>query len=300
MWTGQIRSSFTSISYLFLLVLLVGNEVWAQQPCTSIPALKIRAVSSIFGIEQERMLGDIEAQFVEENYPIVHDDESAAHLNAVARRIFSQLPPEQMRVRIILIDTPEPESFSVGPERIYLARKMIRLLKNDDELAGLLGHELGHILTHQNAIMVSELFHEILRVNSVSDRKDISEKFTRLLDTIDGNKKMLRKAAQVMERQEVTNQYEADRVAIFASAAAGFSPQAFLDLFERSAGTNGRTRNLMTDIFAATSSDERRLREIKKTLMQLPKPCREIAVASSKEFRTWQAAILSNSDQAAE
>jgi len=300
MWTGQIRLPFPSFGYLFVLVLLVGNEVWAQQPCTSIPALKSQAVSSIFGSEQERMLGDIEAQFVEQNYLVLHDDESAAHLNTVARRIFSQLPSEQMRVRIILIDTQEPESFSVGPERIYLARKMIRLLKNDDELAGLLGHELGHILTHQNAIMVSALFHEILRVNSVSDRKDISEKFTRLLDSIDGNKKMLWKASQVMERQEAIDQYEADRVAIFASAAAGFSAQAFLDLFERSAGTNGRKGNLMTDFFATTTSDETRLREIKKTLMQLPKPCREIAVASSKEFRTWQAAILSNSDQAAQ
>ena len=300
MWTARIRLFFPSSAYLLVLVLLVGSEAWAQQPCTSIPAVKIRPIASIFGVEQERILGDIEAQFVEQNYPIVHDDESAAHLNIVARRIFSLLPPEQKRVRIILIDIPAPESFSVGPERIYLTRKMIRLLKNDDELAGLLGHELGHILNHHNAIMVSQLFHEILGVNGVSDRRDISVKFTRLLDSVDGNRKMLRKATQVMERQEATNQYEADHVAIFASAAAGFSPQAFLDLFERSAGTNGKAGNLMTDFFAATTLDERRLREIKKTLRQLPKPCREIAVASSGEFRTWQTAILSNSDQAAQ
>jgi predicted Zn-dependent protease len=171
------------------------------------------------------------------------------------------------------------------------------LRENDDELAGLLGHELGHILTHQNAVAVSQLFHELLSVNGISDRKDISEKFGRLLDIIDGNTKMLRKATQVMERQEAISQYEADRVAIFASAAAGFSPQAFLDLFERSAGTNGTTGNLMTDTFTPTTSDERRLREIKKTLRQFPKPCHEIAVASSEEFRTWQAAIQSNSDQ---
>jgi predicted Zn-dependent protease len=178
MWTGQIRLSFSSSACLFVLVLLVGNEVQAQQLCTSIPALKIRPVASIFGVEQERILGDIEAQFVEQNYPVVHDDESAEHLNTVANRILSLslFPPDRMRVRIILIDTPEAASFSVGPERIYLTRKMIRLLKNDDELAGLLGHELGHILTHQNAIMVSQLFHEILGVSSISDRKDIAEK----------------------------------------------------------------------------------------------------------------------------
>jgi len=300
MWTGQSRFHFPSSAYLLVLVLLVGNEVWAQQPCTTIPVLKIRTAASVFNADQEGILGDIEAQFVEQNYPVVHDDESAAHLDAVARRIFSLLPPEQTRLRIILIDIPGPESFSIGPERIYLTPKMIRLLNNDDELAGLLGHELGHILTHQNAIMVSQLFHEILRVNGVSDRRDISEKFTRLLDSIDGNKKMLRKATQLVDRQEAISQYEADRFAIFASAAARFSPQAFLDLFERSAGTNGRKGNLMTDFFATTTSDETRLREIRKTLRHLPKPCREIAVAPAGEFRIWQAAILSQSDRPTE
>jgi predicted Zn-dependent protease len=64
---------------------------------------------------------------------------------------------------------------SVGPERIYISRKMVALLRNDDELAGSLGHELGHILAHQNATIVTQLFHEILGVNAVSVRKDISE-----------------------------------------------------------------------------------------------------------------------------
>jgi hypothetical protein len=173
---------------------------------------------------------------------------------------------------------------------------MITLLSSDDESVGLLGHELGHILAHQNAVMVSQLFHEILGVNGVSDRQEVSEKFAELLGTIDRNKKMLRKAAQVMERQEAINQYEADRVALMLRLLVDFSPQAFRDLFERSSETNGRRGNLTTDFFAATTSNKRRLREINKTLKRLPKQCREIVPASSNEFRTWRAAVLSYAD----
>jgi predicted Zn-dependent protease len=298
MWMGRMRSSFPSSAYLFVLVLLVGNEVWAQQPCTSIPALKIPAAASIFSGEQERILGDIEAELVESNYRAVRDDGLAAHLNAVAGRILSQFPHDQVRIRIIMIDTPEADSFSIGPDRIYISRKMITLLKNDDELAGLLGHELSHILMHQNAIIVSQLFHGILGINAVRDRRDIADTFTRLFDSIDRNPKMLGKAAQIMERQETIYQYEADRVALYASAAAGFSPQAFVNLFDRSAEINGRAGNLMTDFFAAPTSNKRRLREINKTLRQLPRPCRDIVPASSIEFRTWQAAVISYPDLA--
>jgi len=293
--TVHNRVPFLSTAGLFIVV-VVGSVVRAQQPCSVSPALRIRTATNIFNVQQEQTLGDIEAEWVESNYHPVHDVELAAHLNTVAGRILSQFHSDQARVRIILIDTPEAESFSVAPERIYITRKMITLLKSDDELAGLLGHELGHILAHQNAIVMSQLFRGILGVNAISDRKDISETVTRLFASIDRDRKLLRKSAQIIGRQEAIHQYEADRVALYTSAAAGFSPQAFVELFDRSAKTNGKAANLFTDIFAATTSDTRRLREIKKTLKRLPGPCREIVPASSTEFRAWQAAVTSYSE----
>jgi len=293
--TVHNRVPILSTAGLFIVV-VVGSVVRAQQPCSVSPALRIRTATNIFSVQQERTLGDIEAEWVESNYHPVHDMELAAHLNNVAGRILSQFHSDQARVRIILIDTPEAESFSVAPERIYITRKMITLLKSDDELAGLLGHELGHILAHQNAIIMSQLFRGILGVNAISDRKDISETVTRLFASIDRDRKLLQKSAQIIERQEAIHQYQADRVALYTSAAAGFSPQAFVELFDRSAKTNGKAANLFTDIFAATTSDTRRLREIKKTLKRLPGPCRELVPASSTEFRAWQAAVTSYSE----
>jgi Peptidase family M48 len=160
---------------------------------------------------------------VESNYHAAHDEEFAALLNAIAARVLSQFPRDRAPVHVILIDTPEANSFSAGPERIYITRKMVALLWNDDELAGLLGHELGHVLTQQNAIIVSQLFHEILIINVVSDRKDILEKLRRMLDSIDRDPKLLRKAAEIMERQEGIHQNEADRVALYASAGWVFA-----------------------------------------------------------------------------
>ncbi len=298
MRTVHIRVFVLSTVYLLALSFLVGGTVRAQQSCSVSLALRIPTAASIFSIQQERILGDIEAEWMESNFHVAHDEELEAHLNAIAARLLAQFPGDQAQVHVILIDTPEADSFSAGPERIYITRKMVALLRNDDDLAGLLGHELGHILMHQNATIVSQLFHAILGVNAVSDRKDISEKLRRMLDVIDRDTGLLRKAAQIMERQEGIRQNEADRVAVYASAAAGFAPQAYVELFDRSAGTDKSSGSVLTDFFGATTSNLRRVREIKKTLKQLPRPCREIVPAASAEFLTWQAAVISDPDLA--
>ncbi len=298
MRTVQVRVHLLSTVCLFALSALVGGAVRAQQSCSVTAALRIPTGANIFSSQQERTLGDIEAEWVVSDYHVAHDEQLAAHLNAVADRVLSQFPNNQALVHVILIDKPEAESFSVGPERIYITRKMVALLRNDDELAGLLGHELGHILVHENAIVMSQLFHEILGVSVVSDRKDISEKLRRMLESIDRDPKFLRKAAQIIGGQEGFRQDQADRVALYASAAAGFSPQAFVELFARSAGTNGSRGSVLTDFFGETNSDLRRLREIKKTLKQLPRPCREMAPGASADFLAWQAAVLSGPDWA--
>jgi len=291
---AHIPVTILSTVCLFALCVFAAGTVRAQHPCSVTPVLGVLPAANIFSAQQEQALGDVEAEWVETDYHVVPDALSA-HLNAVAARMLSQFPPD-LRLRVILIDTPEADSFSMGPERIYITRKMVSMLSNDDELAGLLGHEMSHILAHQNAVVVTELFHEILGVNAVSDRKDISDKLLRTLASIDQDKKAFLKAARIIQRSEDIHQYEADRVAVFVATAAGFSPQAYADLFDRFAKTNGSSGNFLTDFAGTTTSNERRLREIHKALRELPRACREIVPAASAEFRTWQAAVISDPD----
>ena len=292
-----MRVSILSAISLFTFCVFVGGTVRGQESC-SVTLPPIPAAAQIFSIQQERTLGDIEAAWVETHYHVAQNGKFAAHLNVIAGRILSQFPREQAQVHVFLIDSPAAEAFSTGPERIYISGKMVASLKSDDELAGLLGHELGHIMMHQNAVVMSQLFREILDVSAVGDRKDISEKLRRTLDSIDRDKKMLRKALNIIERQEGVNQNRADRMALYAAAASGFSPQAYVELFDRSAETNGNRGSVLNDFFGTTTSNLRRLREIKKALKQLPQPCREIVPATSAEFRAWQAAVMSDTDLA--
>ena len=141
---------------------------------------------------------------------------------------------------------------------------MVGLLANDDELAGLLGHELGHILMHQNAVIVSQLFHQILGVNTVSDRKDISEKLRRMFDTIDGDSKLLGKAARIIEGRKESVRMRQMVWRCMPRRRLDFRRKHLWRLLRRLKGINGSNGNVLTDFFGETNSNLRRLREIKR------------------------------------
>lgn len=285
---------FLAASFVFFLLISVG--VHGQQQCPAPQLLTPSPALNIFSPQQELDLGDLEAERVEGTFRVIHDDELAAHLNAITKRILAQLPPTQLQFRIILIDLPEVNAFSVGAGRIYITRKMIAYLHNDEELASLLGHEMGHILAHQNAIEMTRELHDILGIDSVGDRKDISDKLNRLLDNLARDRGLLVKTIKRESQQEEPRQFEADRLGLYAIGAAGFAPQAMPQFFDRYTQLHGKTGSLLSDLFGATKPNEKRLREMRKSLSSLPQACREMPVApSSAEFQGWQANVLAYS-----
>lgn len=263
-----------------------------QQACPAPPALASSAAPNIFTPQQEVDLGDIEAEQVERSVRIIHDDELTAYMNRIVARILAQMPPTQLRFRVALIDAPAVDAFSLPGGRIYVTRKIVAFVHNDEELAGLLTHEMGHILSRQSGIETTQLFHDVLGVTSVADRKDIFEKFNRLLDNAARNPGVFRRVGQ----KEEPEQYQADRVAVYAMAGAGYPPQAFFDFFDRLAQTKGKTGGWMSDIFGLTTTDEKRLREIRESINELPGACRgQVSAPSSQEFLKWQADVIAYS-----
>jgi WD40 repeat protein len=69
-----------------------------------------------------------------------------------------------------------------------------------------------------------------------------------------------------------------------------------VEFFERYAQTRGKTGTFLSDFFGTTKPNERRLKEIRKSLSTLPPACREITAAQpTAEFLAWQAEVIAYS-----
>lgn len=269
------------------LFLFCFVSLWAsgQQNCPLPPTLlSAPTAENIFSDQQEVDLGDAMAETIALHVNIIKDDELGAHLRELGSKLVQYLPPTKLNFRFYLIDIPDVNAFSIAGGRVYISRKVVAFAKNDDEVAGILAHELGHIVTHQAAIEMTRSFRETLGVTKVGDRDDVFKKFHQLVE----NARRNRHSHSEGERHQLV----ADQVEVFTLARAGFNPQAAAEIWDRFNELHGKTGTWLSDLFGNTTAAQHRLRDMVKNMAALPPGCSERPAENESTFTSWQEAVV--------
>jgi len=264
----------------------------AAQPQKCAPPVALPAASepNIFSTEQEIFLGDAVAEHIQRSYHVIEDAAVTTYLTAIGERLTKHLPINELKFQFFLVDLPDANAFVLPGGRIYVSRKLVAAAQNEDELAAVISHELGHLVAHQSAIDTTRMFKEVLGVTQVGDRRDVFEKYNRLIE----NLRTKPGAAKVLDREK--GQLTADQAGLFALVSAGYDPSAMSRFWDRITDTKGKTGSWLSDLFGTTRPEERRLREMLKVVEQVPAECRQSAVSSKPEaFKQWQAQVVAYS-----
>ena len=260
----------------------------ARNGCPAPPAVLKLTQPNIFSEQQEQWLGDAMADQIERYFKPVQDPAENEYLDHIVKRLLAALPPTKIQFRVVLIDASSVNAFSIAGGRIYVFRKLVANAKNEDEVASVIGHEMGHILSHQFAIRATADFNRLLGVTSVGDKADIYAKFQRLIDA-ELKDKHPSQSGNSDEKQD-----EADTVSMYAIAAAGYRPQAFAEFWNRMFFVDGKVGGPLSDFFGTTKPEQKRLREILKLVNALPPGCGATQPTNSPEFQHWQALVIAN------
>ena len=256
--------------------------------CPAPPAVLKLTQPNIFSEQQEQWLGDAMADQIERYFKPVKDPAENEYLDHIVKRLLAALPTTTIQFRVVLIDASSVNAFSIAGGHIYVFRKLVANAKNEDEVASVIGHEMGHILSHQFAIRATADFNRLLGVTSVGDKADIYAKFQRLIDA-ELKDKHPSQSGNSDEKQD-----EADTVSMYAIAAAGYRPQAFAEFWDRMFFVDGKVGGPLSDFFGTTKPEQKRLREIEKLVNALPRGCGATQPTASPEFQHWQALVIAN------
>jgi peptidase M48-like protein len=266
-----------------------GVTINAQNPCRP-PTPQVSREPNIFTEEQEADLGDAVAEQIQRDFRVFDDEEIAGHLRRIGERIVKHLPPTRLRFQFFLVDLSEANAFVLPGGRIYVSRKMIAFTQSEDELAAVIAHEIGHLVARQQSLTMTRRFREALGVTQVVDRRDIFEKYNLLVENAARKPEVFRRRDDHGDKDQI----EADQIGLFALATSGYDPQAHARLFDRFAGTKGKTGNFFSDLFGVTSPESKRLREMIKGVESLSRDCVESRDnANSDEYSRWQSAVVS-------
>lgn len=273
-----------------LLTLLSGVfplSSQAQPNCQPPKPLPLESGKVIFTEEQEVDLGDVVAEQFQHEYRVIEDEELTKYLTQIGERIIKHFPPTKLRFQFFVVDLPEINAFALPGGRVYVTRKLIAFVQNEDELASVIGHEMGHQLARHGALEMSYIFKKLLKISELKNRQDVFDKFNQYIETRRLKPEVFAKVGNHQDK----DQMQADNIGIFAAASAGYDPEAFVRFFDRLAETKGKKGNFFTDIFGATSPDSKRLREMTKQVTALPPDCKERRLNTAEAFRAWQMGV---------
>lgn len=273
--------------YVVIAALLFSVATANSQTCQP-PTIVANAKSdNLFSPEQEMIVGELTEQSMAREFREVREPDLVAYITALGERIIKHLPPTGLKFTFHIIDYPEANAFNIPGGHVFVSRKLISFVNNEDELAGVIAHELGHATVHHGAVEMSDSMRKILNVTSLGDRRDVTEKYNLLIENA-RTKRISRKNSH-----ENAQQLEADNIGIYAMVAAGYDPTAFFSFFDRLTESKGSTGDWLGDLFGTLKPAVKRLREISKATENLPQACRDGRAAKTTEgFLKWQADVV--------
>ena len=96
--------------------------------------------------QQEVQMGTEYAQQINAQLPIIKDPEVVRYINVLGDSIARLADDRSLDWRFFVVNSSEVNAFAVPGGYVYVNRGLIERAQKMDQLAGVLGHEIGHVV----------------------------------------------------------------------------------------------------------------------------------------------------------
>jgi len=218
-----------------LLTLILVFGVFFLSACTTIynPATG-QQETLLIDTQAEVSLGKDMDKQIRSQMELLHDPLMQARLERIGKRVSGASDRQDLAYTFNIIKEKEFNAFAVPGGNIYVNSGLIQAA-NDDELAAVLGHEVGHIAAR----------HSVKRLQAVLGYQLIAG----VALGASGQDQLLQ-AVDVIFNVIVLgysrkDEFLADKLGVKYSRAAGFNPQGMVTFFRKLQKAGGNVPNLV-------------------------------------------------------
>jgi predicted Zn-dependent protease len=128
----------------------------AALPLSITAQTQIKYHSNKFSVQDDVKLGRQAAQEVEQQMPLLRDEQVRSYVESVGRRLVSAIPAQfqhpEFQYYFKVVNARDINAFALPGGPMYVNRGMIEAAKTEGEMAGVMAHELSHVaLRHGTA-----------------------------------------------------------------------------------------------------------------------------------------------------
>ncbi len=271
-----------TLTLLLLAAMVVGCSNSAFRNLTgSILNSTGSTKSSPLSDEQEYYLGRSVAAVLLSKYSLSHDSGTSHYAESVASVLaaVSDRPEIFGGYHVAIVDTNDVSAFSAPGGFILISRGFLKLLPNEDALAAVLAHEIGHIVKADgvNAISKANLNSAQLAVGTEAGRAYssaetreiaalLSDSVTEVVDTL------------LKKGYSRSQEYEADEYAAALLSRAGYTSSALGTVLEALAADKNRSGVW----FTTHPAPEKRLSEVKSAFSDSSSASKNMALRTER------------------
>jgi predicted Zn-dependent protease len=163
--------------------------------------------------------------------PLVKNDALQKYVNKVGRYVAASSARPDLNWTFGVIDSDSVNAFAAPGGYIFITRGLYNLLKSEAELAGVLGHEIGHVNARHHVRLMQKQRVVAMGQDVLSRRAGN--------DTV---KMLVGNGAEILARSlDKDSEYEADRLGVYYATKAGYDSYglpAVLDRLEASGASD--------------------------------------------------------------
>lgn len=105
-------------------------------------------------VYDDRRVGDDQSQAIEAEMGLVEDEELLEYIRSVGIRLLRHAPRQPFDYEFQIVDQSVSNAFALPGGKVYVSRGLLALVASEDELAGVLGHEITHAAERHSAARI--------------------------------------------------------------------------------------------------------------------------------------------------
>jgi predicted Zn-dependent protease len=231
--------------------------------------------------DQEIQVGRTNAEQINAQLPIVTDPELAGYLQSLGKAIASRTSRANLDWRFYIVDSKEVNAFALPGGFIYVNRGLIERSERMDQLAGTLGHEIGHVVRRHSAQQMERAGGANVGIALLCTLTNVCDSRTAQVAINVGGAAWFAKHSRQAEA-------EADSEAVANVTRAGIDPQGIPELFRILLTARQRQPDRLEAFFASHPLEERRIVETRRLIDEIDPAIRNGLTrddAAFQEFR---------------